>query len=816
MDNHIEKLLTQMTLAEKVFLLGGFDTWRTVPIIRLGIPSIQTSDGPNGIRDEGTKSACFPCPISLAATWDVELVERIGRALGENAKMKHIHVLLAPTINIHRSPLNGRNFENYSEDPYLTGRLAIAYINGVQSQGVATSLKHFVCNDSEFERTTISSEVDERTLREIYLRPFEMAVREAQPWTIMASYNLINGVPASENIYLLTEILRKEWGFKGAIISDWFESVKSTVPSVKAGLDLEMPGPTAWRGDKLLQAAEHGEIEESAIDACARRILKLIEQTGAFDNSVQGEDQSDDRPQDRALIRQAAAEGCVLLRNKGDILPLNGNALHSVAIIGPNAKVARIMAGGSAIVNSYDAVFPFDGIRAELDENTTVGYEPGCTNRKHLLLFDGSNLRTKNGTDRGMTLEYFGNPDLEGEPIWSRVINESEIPWFAKPPVEIDWSRYSLRGTAYFIPQETGIYTVGLSCIGSSRLIIDGKVAINNWMQKTGLMEVLDIEKRESRIEISFEAGRTYTIVIEYSKTDPEVPFSAVRLGYELPFPVDAIERASSLAANSDVAIVFAGTSGEWESEGFDRENMDLPGQQDELIAKIALANKNTIVVLNTGSPITMPWLDQVAAIVESWFPGEECGNAIADVLFGKVNPSGKLSQTWPKRLEDNPAYVNYPGENGKVRYGEGLYVGYRYYEKKDIAPLFPFGYGLSYTTFRYDSLRLGAREINAEDTLQVSIDVTNTGQCSGKEIVQLYIRDMKSRLHRPLKELKAFSKVALESGETQTVTMILDQRALSYYDDLAYAWIAEPGEFEILIGASSQDIRARETFMLR
>lgn len=574
MQDEIENLAGQMTIQEKVSLLAGSDFWHTPAVERLGIPALKVTDGPNGARGEsftdGVKAACFPVGIALASTWNTGLVERVGQALGQEAKTKGAHVLLAPTVNIHRSPLAGRNFECYSEDPYLTSRMAVAYIRGVQSQGVGAAVKHFVCNDSEFERLTISSEVRERPLREIYLPPFKAAVQEAGSWAVMSSYNKVNGSFASENSYLLTQILRDEWGFDGVVMSDWF-GTHSTAPSVNAGLDLEMPGLPLWRGEALIRAVERGEVEEATIDEHVRRLLRLFTRVGVFERPGAVAEQAIDAPEHRILIREAAAEGIVLLKNAGNTLPLQREQLKSLAIIGPNAKTARIMGGGSSRVTAHYAVTPFEGVLAKLAASVNVYYEQGCSNDK---------------------------PSSADEP------------------------------------------------------------------------DLLAGDERD-------EAGLN----------------------------VDSLGRAAALAAAADVALVFAGLSGEWESEGFDRPDMDLPGLQNELIERVAAANARTVVVLNTGSPSTMPWLDKVAALVQAWYPGQECGNAIADVLFGDVTPSGKLPQTFPVRLEDNPAYINYPGENGKVYYGEGLFVGYRYYERKRIAPLFPFGFGLSYTTFSYSSL---------------------------------------------------------------------------------------------------------------
>lgn len=819
MHNDKEDLLGQMTLQEKVALLAGTNGWYTVPFERLGIPSLKMTDGPNGARGAGgfnsdVKAACFPAGISLASTWNTDLIERIGKALAHEAKMKGAQVLLGPTVNIQRSPLGGRNFECFSEDPYLSARLAVAYITGLQEGGVGASVKHYVCNDSEFERYSISSEVRERVMREIYLPPFEAAVRKARTWTIMAGYNLVNGIPASESPYLLTEILRDEWGFDGVVMSDWYFSVKSTAASVNAGLDLEMPA-AQWRGEKLLQAVERGEVAEATIDVSVRRLLRLLVKAGVFEHPQVAPEQGIDLPEHRALIREAAAEGIVLLRNEQHVLPLRREQLTSIAVIGPNARVAQIMGGGSAQVNAHPAITPFDGIMSKVGDRVHVGYEEGCTNFKFLPLLDvGLLLAGSQGSEQGFAVEYFNSSEPADASVHRETQATSEIIWFENVPEGVNPQEFSTRCTARFTPQETGTYTFGLVSAGRSRLSIDGHEVIDNWTKQSPGGTYFGFGSTEVQAVVPLLAGRTYLLTLDFAKAR-EVLVVAFHLGCLPPVPADAIEHAAALAATSEVAIVCAGTNGEWESEGFDRSEIVLPGKQNALIERVAAANPRTIVVLNTGSPVAMPWLSSVAAVVQAWYPGQECGNAIADVLFGDTNPSGKLPQTFPERLEDTPAYLNFPGENGKIYYGEGLFVGYRYYDEKHIAPLFPFGFGLSYTTFSYSPLSLSAQEIGPEDTLQVAVDVTNTGQRAGKETVQLYVRDVEASLQRPEKELKAFAKVHLEPGESKTVTLSLAREALAYYDDLAHKWVAEAGEFEVLVGTSSQDIRARATFAL-
>jgi beta-glucosidase len=798
MDERIEALLAQLTLEEKISLLAGADMWHTVAIERLGIPAIKVTDGPLGARgvDEpgSPTSACFPGGVALAATWNVELAARIGKALAEETKSKGAHILLAPTVNIQRSPLAGRNFECFSEDPFLTSRMAVAYINGLQSESVGACIKHFVCNDSEFERFSMSSEVGERALREIYLRPFEVALREAKPWAVMSAYNRINGTYASENDYTLRDILKGEWGFDGIVMSDWFGTYSPKV--VKGGLDLEMPGPARWMGKPALEAAQHGVVGEEHINDKVRRLLRTIFRVGAFVQPESRAEQAVDQPEQRQLAREAAGEAVVLLKNDDAILPLDPGRVKTIAVIGPNAQWASIMGGGSARVWPHYVVSPLEGIRRRAG-HAQVRYTPGCLIFKRPPLFDAAWLRA------GLEVAYFANRELAGEPVYTTVTRKMEWNWPGKVVPHAEAENFSVRFSGEFAVPDSGTYRFNLSSVGKARLLIDGKDLINLWDDGAPSREQDGAADRELSVD------RTYALTVEYA-TEPGLRWRSIRLGCLPPLPSNPLAEAVALAEKADVAIVFAGLTSEWESEGFDRPDMELPGAQTLLIERVSAANPNTIVLLNAGAPLTMNWLDRVKAVLQAWYLGQETGTAIADVLFGDVNPSGKLPTTFPRRLQDNPAYLNYPGENGKVVYGEGLYVGYRYYDRKDIPPLFPFGYGLSYTAFAYRKLGV---DVGAE--IHVSVEVQNTGARAGKEIVQLYVRDVESRLARPEKELKGFAKVALRPGEAKTVTFTLDVEALSYYDPSERRWVAEAGEFEVLVGSSSRDIRLKHTFDL-
>ena len=804
--------LEALSLEEQVSLLAGESFWLTVPVPRAGVPAVKVSDGPNGARGGGAlvggvKAACFPAGIALAATWDTALVSEVGQALAEEAHSKGAKVLLAPTVNLHRGVLNGRNFECYSEDPFLTAWLGVAYIAGLQSRGVSATIKHFVGNESEFERMTISSEISERALRELYLLPFEAAVK-AGVWAVMCSYNKLNGTYTSENKRLLTEILRGEWGFDGLVMSDWF-ATHSTAPSVNAGLDLEMPGPAKFRGEKLLEAVENGSADAEAVKRSSERLLKLFERVGAFENPDIPEEKAQDKPEHRALIRRAGAEGAVLLKNSG-VLPFDKDTLKKVAIVGPNAKTAQIMGGGSAQVNAFYRVSPYDGLKEQLP-GVELGYELGCTNYKWLPLLSeqlGGPLK----------VEYFNAPDPSGEVVYEASNPDGQLMWLETVGHGVE-PGFSARLTGTITVAETNEYQFDLISAGLSRLFIDGELAIDNWDDWTQGELFFGAGSEVKLGTVHLDAG-THEVRLEYGpKTAAELELSAVRIGMFQPLPDAAVDRAAKLAAASDVAIVCVGLNGEWETEGNDRADMELVGQQNELVSRVAAANPNTVVLLQTGSPVTLPWLGEVAAALQLWYPGQECGNAAADVLLGNVNPSGKLPQTFPAQLSDSPVMdgntSTYPGEEGQVFYREGIFIGYRYFEHQGIKPLFPFGFGLSYTTFDYGDVSLSAETVAAGGTVKVSLPITNSGDRAGQEVVQLYVWDTEASLERPEKELKGFAKVALEPGETKTAEFSLNMRSLAYFDEAQNAWVAEAGAFEVLIGASSDDIRTSATLTL-
>ncbi|KFY56046.1 hypothetical protein V496_06817 [Pseudogymnoascus sp. VKM F-4515 (FW-2607)] len=810
-----------LSLVEQVSLLRAADHWRTVAIPNKGIPNIKTSDGPNGARGAvfkaGTRAALFPCGVSLAATWDTKLLYEVGQHLGEETKARSAHVLLAPTVCLHRGPLGGRNFESFSEDPLLTGKLAASYINGLQQKGIAATIKHFVANEQETERLTMDSELSERALRELYLRPFEIAVRESNPWAVMSSYNLINGVHADMNTHTLKDILRGEWKYDGLVMSDW-TGVNSVAESIEAGCDLEMPYSDNWRGEKAVQAVKDGKLSQDAVEKAAANVLYLIDRVRGQDTSPEEPEREEDTPETRELIRRAGSQGLTLLKNRSNLLPLDAEKTK-IAVIGPNANRAIAGGGGSASLNPYYNTLPLWSIQRASSKDVT--YALGCDIYKWIPLATPF-CKALSG-EEGVTIEFYTGDKFESEPTVVQTRTSTDLMLWDSAPTEVG-NVWSAHVRAKLTPKTTGKHKFSFFSVGPGRLYIDGKLLADLW-DWTEQGETMFDGSEDVVVEVELEAGRTYELMSEL--TNEIRPLSkqitigrthgpgGVRIGYKEEDKVDHLQQAVDAATEADVAVVIVGLDSEWESEGYDRANMDLPkdGSQDRLVEAVLKANPNTIVVVQAGSPVTMPWADKVPSILQAWYQGQEAGNALADVLFGRVNPSGKLPTTFPVRLQDNPTYHSWPGENKKVVYGEGIFMGYRHYERLAIKPLFAFGHGLSYTTFSYGDITLSNTTLSANEKLTVTIPITNSGKVDGAEVVQGYVHDVKSRLVRPEKELAVFDKVFLKAGETKDVVLTLDKLAVGYYDTRLKAWIAEEGEFKILVGSSSDDIRQSATF---
>ena len=809
-----EDILQQMTTNEKISLLSGKGVYNTQNIDRLGLSQLELWDGPNGVRSNSNEQAtAFPVGISMGATWNVELINELGIALGKESRAFGVEVLLGPTMNIIRTPLNGRTFETFSEDPYFNGEMASAYINGLQSEHVGSSVKHYIANNQEIRRMDVSANISERALREIYLPAYEKVISKSQPYTFMAAYNKINGVHATEQKYIMNDILRKEFGFEGVLLSDW-GGVKSTVPSLKASLDLEMPGPGKYYEKPLRKALKKGLVKEIEIDNAALRMIKLILKT----SMGKSYNKSDVMVENKRIAKKVAEESIVLLKNENSILPLNSNSIQTLAVIGPNANRSVIQGGGSARVTPAYSITPLQGIieNAAMN-NIEVQYEKGVENHPSVPLMEKISLRTtKDSKEKGLKAEYYRSYNFSDTPYKTETDEELRI--FGILDQDIFGS---VLWTGEFIAEKDGQYRFSSNPgLGKARIYIDGKKISLNEKGPPVFGGVLPSAKIGS---IFLKAG-SYPIRIEYSAkpnfllsfilkivmpamSDMLNKFRFLEIGCRLPEP--DISSAVTLARNTDAVIIVVGSADNYETEGEDRPSMKLTGKQDKLIESILNVNDNTVVVMNTGSPIEMPWVSSCPAILQVWLPGQEGGNAISNILFGNVNPSGKLPVTFPIALEDNPSYKYYPG-NDEVEYSEGVYVGYRYYDTKNVAPLFPFGHGLSYTEFEYSNFNCPI-EVSSLKNVELKFIIKNVGKTQGQEVVQCYVRDVESRLERPIKELKAFYKLNLLPGESKTVNLSLDKTSFSFFDDQINKWIVEPGKFEIMIGSSSKDIRLKQ-----
>jgi beta-glucosidase len=808
--NTFDTLLDQMTLEEQVSLLTGADFWATVPIPRVGVPAVKVSDGPNGARGgifkDGPSTACFPAGIALAATWNPQLIAQTGAALGEETKIKGARVLLAPTVNLQRTTLNGRNFECHSEDPWLSSEMAVAYVRGVQSTGVAATIKHFVGNESEFQRMSMSSDIPERALRELYLLPFERAVKEAGVWAVMTAYNRIDGTFAADHRRLVNDVLREEWGFDGLVMTDWFAS-HDTVQGVLAGADLEMPAPSRERGQKLVDAVNDGRLPAQAVRDCARRVLQLAERVGSFADPLIPAERADDVPAHRQLIRTLGAEGAVLLKNEGNALPLVADTARRVAVIGQAAVVPQIMGGGSATVNAHYRVAPLDALRAQWP-NASFTHHVGADIHRWV-----PTLRTP------MTFEFFNSADLSGPVVCTQTVDNTEQVWAGNVPDGVQIDKFSARATLRFVAAAAGEHQFSLVSAGLSRASINGTPVIDAWNHWTRGETYFTFGCEEVVHTRHLQAGEVCDITVEYSTAaHEEFSFRALRFGASRILDETDIAAAVEAARNADVAVVFAGLNAEWDNEGLDRTSMTLPHHQNALIAQVVAANPRTVVVLQTGSPVTLPWLADVPAVLQAWYPGQECGNAIADVLLGAAEPGGRLPQTWPLRLEDTVAFgdpAQYPGVDGHVRYGEGVFIGYRHYQQKKLAVQFPFGHGQSYTTFAFGPVRGVPANIAPGDSITLEVDVRNTGARAGQAVVQLYVSDAECSVARPGRELKAFAKLHLPAGASGTAKLTLNMRAFAFYDVANKRWTAEAGSFGLHLGTSADSAFANHSVVL-
>ncbi|KDQ12273.1 glycoside hydrolase family 3 protein [Botryobasidium botryosum FD-172 SS1] len=835
-DQSIDAVIEKLTSAEKISLLGAPNWWNTTKIERLHVPSVRMSDGPNGARGSShflsIPAQCVPCATSLAATFDTELVKNVGEFLAEEAKTKSSTVLLAPTCNIQRSPLGGRAFESFSEDPHLSGFMAAAYVNGLQSHGVAATIKHFVANDQEHERTAAESVVSDRALREVYLYPFMLAQRDAGPWAYMTSYGRIGGIHCAENRDLLQGILRGEWGFDGLVVSDWFGTYSVDI-AINAGLDLEMPGPPKWRTPLLVNHLLGAQkILPAAIDDRARSVLKFVQKLAKASPDVvygDGKERTRDSPESRTFNRRVAAEGMVLLKNKGDVLPLGSKG--KVAVIGPNAQGRVISGGGSAYLRASYIVSPWTGIVEGAPKGVEVKHSVGVYAHKFLPTLEDK-LTTASG-ESGWECTFYNhdeNDKVIEEPVAQFVLQDTRVKLndFLPEGLTPNWT---IRLKGVLTVDRTAPFEFGLTVSGRANLYVNEKLTIDNWTKQRPGEFFYGQGSAEEKATVDLTANQGVNILVEYTNTLPPnaedrdnsqpALMRGVRLGgCEKIEPEQAIKDAVALAKDSDVAILVVGLTHEWEAEGADRPTLSLPGRQDELIAKVAEANPNTVVVLQAGSAISMPWIDSVAGLVHAWYSGNEVGNAIADVLFGKVNPGGKLPLTFPQREQDIPAYLNMTSENGKIHYREDIYVGYKHYQARGVKPLFPFGFGLSYTTFEYSDLKVSPTAVADGDAsafaVDVSLTIKNTGSVRGSESVQLYVGLPKSGVTHPELQLRAFAKVRdLAPGASETVKLRLDKYAVSFWDTPRSVWRGEKGVYRVVIGSSSVDLKLDDKFTL-
>jgi beta-glucosidase len=788
-----------LSLEQKVSLLSGQDSWTLPPLPEIGLGSMTMADGPMGVRlghmfEERTASTLAPCGAARAATGNPQRGESLAALIGAVARSLGVNVLLAPTVNLHRSPLAGRNFECYSEDPLLSGKMAAAYVRGVQSQGVAATIKHFVCNDAETERRNGSVVVDEQTLREIYLSAFEIGIREGRPWAVMSAYNRVNRTPMAEHP-LLERVLREEWGFDGVAISDWAALLETVAPA-RAGLDVEMPGPPRWWGELLVEAVRDGRVPEAEIDRKLERLLRLAGRVGLLAQVPAAERVAFELASAPEVLRATAADSFVLLRNDDGVLPLA--APKRIALLGPLATQPAVQGGGAAHLEPERVVTPLEGLRAALPAVEIVcerGYvseimprpEPGW-------------LRAVDG-EPGFTIEYLDAST--GAVLASEQRRNDRFVW-VETPAEREILETPVRLRATLAVPVDGSYELGLSCTGAARLRVAGE-------------QLLKIERNPypdqfpvffggvaATAELELRAGEPVELEIDFrAEQFMESRAGALSFRMRLPAPPDILERAVEAARQADVAVVVVGLGEELEGEGRDRVSLALPTEQAALVRAVAAANPRTVVVVNAGSPLLLDWAEQAPALLWAWYAGQEYGNALADVLLGAADPGGRLPTTLPAHPEDAPVFSPVPDpETLEWRYDEGLFVGYRHYDRRGVEPAYCFGHGLSYTSFAYDDLRLEW----AGGSLEVSLRLTNSGGRRGKEVVQLYVGC--ELPERPLRELRDFAAVVLEPGESRELRFVLGERALSQWDALQHNWTRIQGPLTVAVGSSSRDLR--------
>ncbi len=798
----VESLFKRLTLNDKLSLMTGTN-FTSQPVPGIGLPALGMVDGAQGVRggDGGTQgpATAFPSGVNLASTWDLSLLKRVGTAIGLEAlnKGEGAEVLLAPAINIQRSPLDGRNGEFFTEDPFLNAQLAVDYIDGVQSTGCAACVKHYACNNEEIDRGYVNVNVGERALREIYFPGFRAAVKQAHAWSIMAAYNKVNGQYCTDNWYLLTDILKDDWGFKGLAMSDW-GAVHDTVGPVQAGLDLEMPGPGYMRRSNLRAALASGQIKVSQVDAAVKRLLRTILKVGLMNHPPSPNHSLVNTAAARNLALQAADEGIVLLKNEHHLLPIKPGTITSIAIIGPRATTWHVGARGSVGVDPPFYINPLEAITKRAGSGIKVRYVEGTPPGDGDQPVPGSALRSgaAGSGDEGLSASYYGGRKIVGAPTVQRLDSTSQLNFAGTgKPTALTGDNFCVRWTGSLTAPQSGRYLFTIRASGGFRLTINGKRVINRWLDTGGAAESGGI---------TLKAGESYPLQLDFQNSGQP---GYMHFNWVPPASTDQFAAAVDAASKSSLAVIFVGSSDE--AEGTDRPSMDLQGFQPALIAAVAAANPNTVVVMNNGTPVRMvDWLQKVPAVVEAWFPGEEGAPALASILFGDTDPSGRLPVTLGAHRRDYPDYGNYPGESGQVHYSEGIFVGYRWFDKRNITPLFPFGFGLSYTTFRFAHLHLSSSRFSAHGTVTATVDVTNTGQRSGAEVVQLYLKDPHPKVSRAVRELKGFVRLQINPGQTAMAKFNIDARDFAYCDVPHKEWRAYSGTYLVQMGASSRDIR--------
>ena len=793
--------LDRLGLEAKVAILSGQDTWTLPALPEIGLASVVMSDGPVGVRgvtwSAADSSIALPSPTALAATWDQQLARQAGRLLGQEARRKGVHVLLAPTVNLHRSPLGGRHFECYSEDPLLTGEIGTGYVTGVQDQGVATTVKHFVANDFETERFTASAEVSERALRELYLAPFEMIVRKAAPWGVMSAYNAVNGVPMTENAALQRGVLKDEWGFDGAIVSDWL-AARDTAGAAGGGLDIAMPATRSPWGDRLVAAVRNGTVPAEVVDEQVRRVLRLAARVGALAAAPESVP-PDRRPgiiDGASLAREIAARSFVLAANSQHLLPLDASELSSIALIGALGRDARVLGGGSATVFPEHIVSPLEGLSAAVPDGVKLSYAIGSDPRAGKLSpasaphWTGLQATFRNAA--GMTV--YQTPLATGAGRWMQLPDGVD-------PAGVATVEISGKLTA----EDDGEHHLGVRGIGRFTLTAGGRTLFDGTVRPdSDDLAVVFLAPPEERVGVSLAAGAELEVsLIQQVSLGPGFAVVSLTLGYGAPLAAadDLLAEAEAVASTADVAIVVVGTTDEVESEGFDRASLALPGRQDELVRRVAAANPRTVVVVNAGSPVELPWADDVAAVLLAWFPGQEAGHALADVLLGGAEPGGRLPTTWPVAVADCPVLSVTP-VNGELRYDEGVFIGYRAWQRSGVAPRFAFGHGLGYTSWAYEDLAVRNRTTGGTT---VTVTVRNTGSRPGREVMQVYARPASPDDSRPQRWLAGFAGVIADPGEAATVDIELPERVFQVWDG---GWTTVAGEYVIEVAHSLDDIR--------